>query len=305
MSLLHVVYDNKTILAMRPENPDKSFHSDDVPNGTESVIYKAAKLIGLDCPKFTDEEKQTKINELKDSFSLEFDGDDLTPSIVYDSNLSMLDQTVIKLPSDLTVYEQIDKERGFTKFDIFNKQQEYGLQNFAEEGNPPIYEKYSEEDPEFDIGNTLDKNWKYILTRSEAGNLLRKKDNNGNIIPDLSFQEAYDLSIDNQKTILAQYQLGYLIRECCIVPSLSEIIISSSGTVSGTTFTDMSADFISEGVDENDLIKIDGELLKVDSVTDANNIVLKNAPLTDIIESTTYTILRSSFMSQFDYIKTN
>jgi hypothetical protein len=61
--MLHIKVNGMTILPMRPDSPVKTFGSEDVPHGTQSVLYRAIQVhnsnggtprIGL--PSFTEEE---------------------------------------------------------------------------------------------------------------------------------------------------------------------------------------------------------------------------------------------------------
>ena len=69
MSILHVTFNDNTVTVMRSENPNKTFGDDDCPNGTESVIYKVAKMLkhsaGENCQMisgFSDSDISTKVS---------------------------------------------------------------------------------------------------------------------------------------------------------------------------------------------------------------------------------------------------
>lgn len=66
--MLIVKYQNSSINAQRPEAPTKTFGSDDCPHGTDSVMYKAAKVLkqnnpalNIMLPTFKPEEITAKI----------------------------------------------------------------------------------------------------------------------------------------------------------------------------------------------------------------------------------------------------
>ena len=62
-------------------------------------------------------------------------------------------------------------------------------------------------------------------------------------------------------------------------------------------------DFITEGVAENDIVKFGGILSKVDSVTDATNLIIKTALGADITPAEAYEVYNSAFLNQFSYTK--
>lgn len=75
--MLNVQLDNITVNPQRTEAPVKTFASSDVPSGTDSVIYKAAKALKahgaaltVPVPEFTKEEKETLVADKKASLSV-------------------------------------------------------------------------------------------------------------------------------------------------------------------------------------------------------------------------------------------
>jgi len=76
MLILNHISSNKQVTAMRPEYSALSFSSPDVPHGTDSVYYKAAKVLlgngeAISLPQFTQEEKQALIEAKLPSLSVQ------------------------------------------------------------------------------------------------------------------------------------------------------------------------------------------------------------------------------------------
>lgn len=139
MSLLHTVYyDGMVVCAMRSE-AEKSFADNDCPHGTESVVYKSAKILkssqkkDISLPVFTDEEIQSIVNDKKNTYQVEgyieesSDSmeNDKTP-IQFDEFLPLMDRSVVRKPTAKQIQDKIFKVRGFTD----NKASSYAyLQN--------------------------------------------------------------------------------------------------------------------------------------------------------------------------------
>ena len=340
MSLLQVSFDGLTVCALRPEYSEKTFSSADVPKGTESVIYKAAKFlthsqnktltVGL--PTFTDDDITTKITTRKAALTTGVLG------TTYDSTLSVLNQTKVLKPTTLEIQTKIDTTRGFTD----RQAQSYadnenhilhgsnltavstgtctisgltltdGSANFSNEGVAVNDIVVVGNETAFitnvstttvSISNSINAGVYKIynpMTLDEAKDALRKKSSTGSIIADLTNSEAEAVIINERKEELATLQVNKIVSECLEVPSISTTLETGSCTTSTSTLTNASADFVTAGVAENDLVKIAGGLYKVDSVTSATVLEMKTYP-SDKTVATSYEILNSSFISQFEY----
>lgn len=308
MSLLSIAFNGVIITPMRVESPIKNFTTSDVPKGTESVVYKAASLLvhshkktlNVGIPSLSQDEEDSLITNKESLFDLECPPDENGENeIVYNPDLDMMEQIVIPVPTTSEIQDKIDSERGFTNKDIERSLEKSGLINTGTE-KEPVYSKYISSDDEYvEDGD----NWKYNKIRSEIKSELRKKDDTGSEITDLTNTESKNVIIVERKTELATLQVTKLIEDYCEIPSLSTELVSGNCTYVSLTkvITDSSADFITIGVAEDDLVKLNNCLYKVDSVTDATNIILKSGPKSDIIEDIEYKILNSSFMGQFEY----
>lgn len=364
MSLLQTTFDNETICVMRPENPTKTFSSGDVSEGTESVVYKAAKLLSnrdkvlsIKLPIFTSTEISTKITSKKNNLTAVTPGEiiyDSTNDLIgtistYDITTPLLDQTKILKPTSDEILAKIDSVRGFTddQATVYAKNENYNLKgknlthiisgtcivdnitltdstaNFNISG--VIANDIVISNGELSLVSIVDSTSELILTSTvrsgsyyiyhpmtvaEAKNILRNRDKDNNIISDLTTSESNASIIDERKTQLTTLQVEKIIGDCLEVPSLSTILESGTCNITYDSTSeeyiitsDESADFITAGVSENNLLKIENGLYKVDSVTNATELILKSGP-TVPISNGSYEILDSSFMSQFDYIKT-
>lgn len=203
MSILIINFDGASVTPMRPESPVKTFSSDDVPSGTDSVYVKAARLLQhsagktltVAIPQFTQSEIDSKIATKKAAITAV---DTLT-----DESLPILEQTEVLNPTGVEIQARIDTERGFTES---KAQQMLDLYNHTPTGTDENGE------PAFvDPQRTLD----------EQKDLLRKRDN-GAIVPDLTVQEATDAIIDERKQALAELQVKMIIDQCLEVPELSQ-----------------------------------------------------------------------------------
>ena len=355
MSLLQVKFDGTTVCALRPEHSTKTFGSADVPKGTESVIYKAAKLlvhsqnksltVGL--PSFSSDDLASKVTTKKAALTAVAPGEviydstnDMTGTIsTYDETLDILDQTKVLKPTTAEIQAKIDSVRGFTdeEAELYTNNENYTLlcANLTSKASGTCTidgVTLTDESSDFSgdgvvaddmvvVGNEFaiitavdgtnatlsnsisagDYNIYTPMTVAEAKSALRQKDSDGAEVADMTEAAAETALIDEAKEELATMQVNKIVAESLEVPSLSTTLESGTCTTSTSILTDGSADFVSAGVAEDDLVKVNGGLYKVDSVTSATVLELKAYPA-NITEATAYEVLNSPFMTQFDYV---
>lgn len=355
MSLLQVVFDEMTVCALRPEHNTKTFGSADVAKGTESVIYKASKLlvhsqnksltVGL--PSFSADDVATKVTTKKAALTavtpgeVVYDGtsDEIGTISTYDETLATLDQTKVLKPTATEIQTKIDDTRGFTDIQaqgyadnenhvlkcanltaistgtctidnliLTDESADFSTDSIAVDDIVVVGDEMAfitaVDSTNATISNSIaagDYNIYTPMTIDEAKAALRKTDMEGATIADLTDTESEDALIDASKEALATLQVDNIVAECLEVPSLSTSLETGNCTTSTSTLTDGSADFVTAGVAENDLVKVGGGLYKVDSVTNATVLELKAYP-SNITEATAYEVLNSSFMAQFEYV---
>lgn len=357
MSLLHVTFDGETICAMRPEDPTKTFSSSDVPSGTASVIYKAAKIsskshgktLTTGLPTLTSAELATKISDRVDALTavtpgeVIYDGtnDTMCTISTYDADLDALDQTKVLKPTAAEIQTKIDETRGFTETEAQNYADQENHVNLCSSltakstgtctiSGVTLSDASADfvtdvvaandivvigSDMAFVVDSTTDEitlshaiaegdyNVYTPMSLSDAMAAMRAKNNDGDTIDDLTDNEADTALTVASKTALATQQVNVVVDGCLEVPTLYTELESGNCTTSTTTLTDGTADFVTAGVAEDDLVKVDGGMYKVASVTSATVLELKVAPAPELAEATSYSVLNSAFMAQFEYIK--
>ncbi len=283
MGILTVSYDGVSCTPMRPEDPDKNYGSADVPSGTNAVITAAADHIARNYDKscaparLDMDAQESKLTTLKGNLSAVESYTDPDEESKF-----VLDRSEVLNPTADEVQARIDSVRGFTDDQAQQACDEY---NHPQEG---------EEAP--DPQRTLD----------EQKDLLRKKngriDEEGNILSDPTEMEASDVIVEERKTNLAEDQLDKIMKDNLEVPLSPEEVSSGTCTIAsdGVTITDSSGSFVADGVQEDDLVKVAGYVVKVSSVTSETELVAKKVAK-EITEAASYSILRDSFMSQFEF----
>lgn len=110
--MLHVKFQDKVVNPQRPEAPEKTFSSQDVPHGTDSVIYKAAKILlqnhpglPITLPFFKPEEIQAMIEAKKSEITVSQVLKDEQPTSEYE--IKHGDKVFVKI--DLSTPDMLDK----------------------------------------------------------------------------------------------------------------------------------------------------------------------------------------------------
>ena len=125
--MLQVIYKGNHILPMRPEATDKTFGSSDVPHGTDSVIYKAARHLNenhganISIPAFTEEQVKARIEIQKAKLSF------LEIEETLDSSIEFHLQTKLAPPTAAAVKSHLDSMRGFSDMDIKSYIQKHSM----------------------------------------------------------------------------------------------------------------------------------------------------------------------------------
>lgn len=195
--MLQIKSNNKIVTPMRPDAPN-TFGSQDVPHGTDSCIYKAAKVLAsnganIDLPKFTDEEVQAMVEAQK-------------------ANVVMLplkneDGEVIRydiLPSDMHFVEPNDEEV---------KKEYYS--------NYPLRQKFSTkiEKQEVDgkmVDVTVQVESVLEVRQSEPDEFGKTEDKYANL------DACKEAIIENKKQVLAESKVNHRIEQCLDVPVLDD-----------------------------------------------------------------------------------
>ncbi|MFA5071312.1 MAG: hypothetical protein WC511_02965 [Candidatus Pacearchaeota archaeon] len=193
-NLSQIIFNGITVLPMRPEYSALSFSSADVPHGTDSVYYKAAKILiqehqqNIPLPVFTAEEIADKKTAKVAALSL---------FVVLDGEGNPTGKTELKLGSEVVAsYTQAQ----FTS-EIKELRRIYlvdGMPGMQQEVKAPV-DAQGNIVPEFDnFGQEIVRNWKFA---DDAA--------------------AYASILEGQKVTTASFLVDKAIEQCLEVPTLS------------------------------------------------------------------------------------
>lgn len=194
-NLSQISFNGFSVLPMRPEYDKLSFGSADVPHGTDSVYYKAAKILVTECrqniplPMFTAEEIADKKTAKVAALSL---------FVVLDGEGNPTGVTELKLGSEvLAEFTQAQ----FTS-EIKELRRIYlvdgAMLGMQQEVKAPV-DAQGNIVPEFDnFGQEIVRNWKFA---DDAA--------------------AYASILDGQKVTMASFLVDKAIEQCLEVPTLS------------------------------------------------------------------------------------
>lgn len=111
MSLLHITYDGISVTPMRPET-GKTFSDADVPSGTDSVYYIAAKVLkhshgkSIDIPELTQGEIDTLVTTQEGNIST------VAGYTAGEEDKTLLDRTEILNPSSDEITVELARKDG-------------------------------------------------------------------------------------------------------------------------------------------------------------------------------------------------
>jgi hypothetical protein len=298
--MLNITFDGVSVTPNRSDDPN-TFGSADCPDGTLSVFVKAAQVLrhsvgktAVSYPSLDADAIEAlvvaKISgiEVKQSHT-EFVDATAMDLVTRDDYVASLDvETMVELPSASDIQAKIDAVRGFSQVDVDRKREDYW--DLDEDGN---------------IQRTEEDEIMFTKTESEVMDMLRKTETDHitmitSTVADLSDADAQTALEDDLKRELATGQVNVSLSKGLEVGSDIEAISSGSATVVGTTISDSSGSLVTDSVEAGDFVKCGGKLAKVVSVTDENDMELDREDMDGETDSA-YSVIRSAFMSQFEF----
>lgn len=186
--MLIIKHSNITVNPQRPDAPTKTFGSEDVPHGTDSVMYKAAKILvrehkaNLSLPTFKPEEIKAKIAAKK---------------------------------SVLTVTQLTENEELTQKFEIKDGNTSIGVFDLS---TKDMLDKIDELMGKYPVRSQLKPGEEQKQKTSMPGMLHGMP---GSQTYCATEQAAKDKILDEKKDLIAKYIVEKRIAECLDVPELS------------------------------------------------------------------------------------
>jgi len=206
--MIQIKFNNKIVMPMRADDPN-TFASSDVPHGTDSCIYKAAKILrsqgeAISLPTFTQEEIDAQVADKKALVSmlplLDEDGE----VIRYDNigNLEFIE------PSD----EEVKKEF-YSNYPLNGRMIEKEIELLDEDGEQVL-------DDEGNVTMVMTMEHEELKPRTVSkANEMGMVEEAQKYVDEAAAKAAL---IDDQKQNLAEASVGNAIDNCLVVPILSD-----------------------------------------------------------------------------------